>query len=421
MLSTTTIGEGIAPAETASEARPLRVLCVHEERPGGIAGDFRTDDGVPVHVDVVSLDALPWYLDTMGDAPLAAVLAFGDRAHAAPAAVRVVRSRAAFERARLYLFLPCTEPPEWFREEDDDVEDVLDRNAADPAELKHHVLNGVRAFRALGTNPLLSRYYLDAKHNDVFSWFEASRWHWKDAPDMNDIRRDLLSDEEIAVVKHACIAEFGTLPGAHNFLREWFDDCSFSAWAVVWGGEEARHSLLFARYLRAIGVEVMTKHAMYKREPYPVGPTRGSTLMMNMISESRAAEYYRCLGEAAREPVLKQILSLLSRDESRHASAFFQFCRELCEFDPKNLVPVLEMAYVWLADRAQGVKHPSGHFYPHSPSTRGFHQLENYLMRTSATVTDDADARVLAMIRKLTHDDGIQSPRDVKSWLRQRL
>src|SRR5262249_53495867 len=109
MLSTTTIGEGTAPAETGPAARPLRVLCVHEERPGGIAGDFHTDDGVPVHVDVVSLDALPWCLDTLGDVPLAAVLAFGDRAHAAPAAVRVLRSQPAFERTRLYLFLPCAQ------------------------------------------------------------------------------------------------------------------------------------------------------------------------------------------------------------------------------------------------------------------------------------------------------------------------
>jgi hypothetical protein len=31
------------------------------------------------------------------------------------------------------------------------------------------------------------------------------------------------------------VIEFGTLPGAHNFLREWEGEASFSSWALQWG------------------------------------------------------------------------------------------------------------------------------------------------------------------------------------------
>jgi len=51
--------------------------------------------------------------------------------------------------------------------------------------------------------------------------------------------------------------EFGTLPGVHNFLREWSDEYSFSSWAVAWGAEEARHSLVLTRYLKLLGIETL--------------------------------------------------------------------------------------------------------------------------------------------------------------------
>jgi hypothetical protein len=73
------------------------------------------------------------------------------------------------------------------------------------------------------------------------------------------------------------VIELGTLPGAHNFLRERQDEYSFSSWALSWGAEEARHSLLQCRYLRHLG-----------------------------------------------------------RDEARQARAFQVFCKEMCARSPEN-------------------------------------------------------------------------------------
>jgi hypothetical protein len=235
----------------------------------------------------------------------------------------------------------------------------------------------------------------------------AVRWRQPRSPGRPPVpERDFIAE--------GAIIEFGTLPGAHNFLREWEGETSFSSWALMWGAEEARHSLVQARYLDALGVKVRSKHALYKREPYPIGNTRAGTLMMNIISETRAAEYYKRLSAHTSEPVIKRIWKLLHRDESRHARAFYLFSEELCDGSTENQVAALKMAYVWLADRSEGVKHPAGHFYPHATSAKGIRRIE----QIQEGMTDAADKKVMAMVRRLAEDDSIESVRDIKSKLR---
>jgi hypothetical protein len=72
------------------------------------------------------------------------------------------------------------------------------------------------------------------------------------------------------------------------------------------------------------------------------------------------------------------------------------------------------MAYVWLADRSNGVKHPAGHFYPHATSAKGIKRVE----QIQEGMTDAADARVFAMIRRIVDDDAIDSVQDIKKKLR---
>jgi hypothetical protein len=185
----------------------------------------------------------------------------------------------------------------------------------------------------------------------------------------------------------------------------------------MWGAEEARHSMVQSRYLDRIGVKVRSKHALYKREPYPIGSTHAGTLMMNIISEARASEYYGRLASDTREPVLKRVWKLLGRDEARHARAFFVFSQELCDDNVANQIAAMKMAYVWLADRKEGVKHPAGHFYPHSTSAKGIRQVE----QVQEGATDIADGKVLSMVRRLAEDDSIETVRDIKRKLRTLL
>lgn len=352
------------------------------------------------------------YLNELApDADLAAVwIAVG----AEPvAAIRALRSMARFDRTRLYVVdpNPGTTVPGWV--EALDVEEIVEPGSVAPAGLTASVELALRAHRSLMMDELYTGYYLDMTFNKLFDWFETTRWDWSEV-DFDGIERGALSERDVDLLTEAAVIEFGTLPGAHNFLREWDGEVSFSSWALQWGAEESRHSLVQARYLDRIGVRLRSKHALYKREPYPLGTDRAATLMMNVISEARAAALYRALSGGMSEPVIRKIWKLLGRDEARHCRAFSVFMRELCDANPENRAAVLQMAYIWLADRSNGVKHPAGLFYPHSTSADGIRRIEAVQHES----VDGADAKVMSILRIVTGDDSLETPRDIKAKLR---
>lgn len=368
-----------------------------------------------IELDRVRGDVFARYLHELSDQDELAVVFTGDTG-SVPEAARTLRNNREFNRTRIYVVGDSVgEPvPGWANTYD--VEDTLSADGFDGFGLMDMLVLGLRAYRSLTTDELYTDYYLDTTYNRIFDWFETTRWDWSEI-NLDQIKPELLRDDELDYLTEAAIIEFGTLPGAHNFLREWEGETSFSSWALMWGAEEARHSLVQTRYLDQLGVKIRSKHALYKREPYPIGSTRAGTLMMNIISEARAAEYYRRLSADTQEPVIKRIWKLLHRDESRHCRAFYVFGQELCDDNKQSQVAALKMAYVWLADRAEGIKHPAGHFYPHSTSANGIRRME----QLQEGATDAADAKVLSIVRRLALDDSIETPRDIKAKLRSML
>ncbi|MBL1102797.1 ferritin-like domain-containing protein [Streptomyces coffeae] len=328
-------------------------------------------------------------------------------------AVRDLRSVGRFDRTRAYVVDPGAggPVPGWF--ETWDVEDAVPPSALGEEGIGQSVELAMRAHRALMMDELYTHFYLDMTFNRIFDWFETTRWDWNEV-DLSKIDRAMLSERDVDFLTEAAVIEFGTLPGAHNFLREWQGEASFSSWALMWGAEEARHSLVQARYLDRIGVKVRSKHALYKREPYPQGDVRAATLMMNVISEARASALYKALSAQVPEPVIRRIWKLLGRDEARHCRAFSVFMRELCNGNVANQIAAMRMAYIWLADRSNGIKHPAGVFYPHSTSTDGIRRIETI----QHDAVDAADTKVMSIIRIMVNDDSIETPRDIKAKLR---
>ena len=338
---------------------------------------------------------------------------------AVPPSLVEFRTLRRYDRTRILLVTPEGTPPEWASDLELDIERVVAPDQTQGKSLITLLGHTQTSFRCLGGYVGTPRRYLAGHALDLITWFEASRWQWDTLGSFEGINKELVSPDDLALVRSSIIAEFGTLPGAHNFLREWGDEYSFSTWALSWGAEEARHSLVLAQYLNVFGEDVPAREALYKREPYPMGFHRAGTLMMNIISETRASHYYRTLSTVVREPMLEKIWKLLSRDEARHARAFFVFCQMTCEGNREALAAALEMAWVWLADRRAGMKHPSGEFYPHTETQADFRHAERFLDQHREGITDAADAAVFAMIRNLTGDSWIESPRDIKRKLRE--
>ncbi|MGI5466179.1 ferritin-like domain-containing protein [Streptomyces sp. CA-132043] len=385
----------LAPTTAVSPAERLTVPTF---------GDVTVDR--PAHAD--------WqrYLHEFDPSTELAAVWIGADAEPLPA-VRALRSHTRFNRTRAYVVGPDTAGPVPGWAEALDVEDIVRPAAVAPEGFTTSVELALRAHRALMTDDLYTDYYLDMTFNKIFDWFETTRWDWTEV-DLDRIEHGMLDERTVDFLTEAAVIEFGTLPGAHNFLREWQDEVSFSSWALQWGAEESRHSLVQARYLDRIGVKLRSKHALYKREPYPQGDVRSATLMMNVISESRASALYKALAAHISEPVIRKIWRLLARDEARHCRAFSVFMRELCDSDPAHRTAALSMAYIWLADRSNGVKHPAGMFYPHSTSTAGIRRIET-IQHDSV---DAADAKVMSIVRLLADDDSLETPRDIKAKLR---
>lgn len=397
-----------------STAGPLRVAFVNCVPDIQLPVELPLSRFGSINVDRVGGDTFERYLDEFPrNNQLAAIFAGSD--HALPEAAVQLRRMPNFTRTRIYSVdagAGAGGPvPGWIQTYD--VEDIISPGDFSGFGLSDKIDLALRAYHSLIHDAAYTDYYLDMTFNKIFDWFETTRWDWKDIS-LNGIDPGLLTAREVEHLTEAAIIEFGTLPGAHNFLREWEGETSFSSWALMWGAEEARHSLVQARYLDKLGVKVRSKHALYKREPYPMGDTRTGTLVMNIISEARASELYKRLAMHTREPVIKRIWKLLSHDESRHCRAFYVFSKELCENDRANQIAALKMGYIWLADRSDGLKHPAGFFYPHSTSASGIKRTEE----DEEGATDAADARVMSILRRLADDDSIETTRDIKNKLK---
>jgi len=246
-----------------------------------------------VGLDQLRPDGFERYLNELEpDTELAVVFVVGGSAVSEE--VRALRRRRRFQKTRVYVVGAHAGQavPGWT--DTLDVEDMLAASVFDGHGLLEAVELGLRAYHSLVGDPLYTDYYLDMTHNKIFDWFETTRWSW-DEIKLEQLDPGLLRTDEIDLLTEGAIIEFGTLPGAHNFLREWEGEVSFSSWALMWGAEEARHSLVQARYLDQMGIRLRSKHALYKREPYPMGDTRAGTLMMN-VDEFRQKELGRILG-----------------------------------------------------------------------------------------------------------------------------
>lgn len=299
-----------------------------------------------------------------------------------------------------------------------DVQDVISPRST-LADIENVIEKAIFAFTTLQSKHNIKEFYLDNKFNEVFDWFEQSRWEWSEIGDFSDIDRSLLTDEDIQLLHDGAVVEHTTLPGSHNFLNEWRDEFGFSTWSLMWGAEEARHALVQAKYLKHLGIEVRSKHAMFTRKPYEVGDYPSATLMMNVISEYRAANYYSQRAHRTQEPTLKKIWRLLSKDEARHAKAFYIFCKELCDENDTNLLEALKMAYVWLIDADYGVKHPAGLFFPNADSPDSVKTIEQDVAGDNDN--ERGDAFVYRALRNLTGNKDIIDTRSLKHEIRARM
>lgn len=162
----------------------------------------------------------------------------------------------------------------------------------------------------------------------LFSALEKARWEMeKDIP-WHEFDAEKLSREQAITIKMNAITEWAALPATEMFLRDSRDDSDFSAFMSVWFYEEQKHALVLIEYLRRFWPELEpTEEELHAvRFEFDTAPLL-ETLMLHFCGEVRLTQWYKCASMWHTEPVIKEIYSIISRDEGRHGGAYLKYMK----------------------------------------------------------------------------------------------
>jgi hypothetical protein len=137
-----------------------------------------------------------------------------------------------------------------------------------------------------------------------------------------------LTDEQAITIKMNAITEWSALPATEMFLRDNQDDSDFSAFMSIWFYEEQKHSLVLMDYLHRFRPDLVPTEEELHAVRFPFDPAPAlETLMLHFCGEIRLTQWYRRASEWHTEPVIKKIYDTISKDEARHAGAYFRYMK----------------------------------------------------------------------------------------------
>jgi hypothetical protein len=161
--------------------------------------------------------------------------------------------------------------------------------------------------------------------------------HWR----IEDVTWDAfdparLDGELIPLVKAAAMVERNGTDYALYLNRVFADDPDFQQAADNWAEEEVQHGDALGRWatLADPSWDYPAAFARYKAgyslpldAEASVRGSRTGELIARCMVETGTSSYYTALGEAAGEPVLRQICRLIAADEFRHFKLFYDHMR----------------------------------------------------------------------------------------------
>ncbi|HKE42952.1 MAG TPA: ferritin-like domain-containing protein [Steroidobacteraceae bacterium] len=160
-------------------------------------------------------------------------------------------------------------------------------------------------------------------------------WRLEDV-DFGRLDASLVRDDErlFYLLASASFVESGASLYTRNLIDYYRDDSDACAWlSNHWEAEELQHGRALRTYVQAAWPD-FDWHGGYARFMVDYGalcsmdelePTHALELAARCVVETGTATYYRMLCQAAREPVLHQILDHIRRDEVRHFKHFYRF------------------------------------------------------------------------------------------------
>jgi hypothetical protein len=197
---------------------------------------------------------------------------------------------------------------------------------------------------------------------ELFKSFERVRWDLEKDIDWDAFDATRLTEEQAQTIKMNAITEWAALPATEMFLRDNHGDSDFSAFMSIWFYEEQKHSLVLIEYLRRFRPDLMPTEKELQAVRFEFDPAPAlETLMLHFCGEIRLNHWYRCASDWHTEPVIKQIYTIISRDEARHGGAYLQYMKKaIAEFGQAAQAPFAKIGVLMAsAKRSSQALHPT--------------------------------------------------------------
>lgn len=167
-----------------------------------------------------------------------------------------------------------------------------------------------------------------------FRTHEKVMWQLS-AIDFTTLRPDLLTPEDIEALRGAMLVESHNPVYTMRILEYYRHDHEVTSFVTTWGYEEMKHYAALRTYLEATGLvdaddlarELdVTRAGQWGDEETRF--TRVQSFTYAMVQEQATARFYKRFAERTREPLLQEILRLISKDEYRHCQYYLDKGKE---------------------------------------------------------------------------------------------
>lgn len=189
-------------------------------------------------------------------------------------------------------------------------------------------------------------------YEDYYTISEVSRWQMETDISWDKLDKEMaLSQPEILdQLREACLIESYHPISTKRLLDLMWDDIDATGIVSVELFEGFRHFYVLKRYLEAVGYgkPITDKELQQLRRKAVKGlpkPELTQELINFIFSEHFAAYYFVRISQKAKEPVLKQIATFITRDEFRHTQISYDLLKARIEARKETATAVLEAAY----------------------------------------------------------------------------
>lgn len=183
-------------------------------------------------------------------------------------------------------------------------------------------------------------------------------WSLDDIP-WHSFEPDKVDPGLVDAVKAASLVEYNGTDYGTYLCGVFHDDPEFQAAAKNWAQEEIRHGLALARWAALADPGFKFEKSFRKfldgyRLPLDadksVRGSRSGELLARCVVEAGTSSFYSAVGDAADEPLLKEICRRIAADEFRHYKLFYDYLKRYRTIDRPSLARRLWVAFGRLAE-----------------------------------------------------------------------